>query len=132
MRPDGTVNPDGMTSFNHYAFGAVADWMHRVIGGLRREGVGWSEFRVAPRPGGGISSARTSLTTLTGEIVIEWAITGSIMRTKVIVPVGTKAVLDIEGMPVEHLGPGAHTRESERPGPSPSSGFPGPRADSTT
>lgn len=34
LLPDGTVNPSGMTSFNHYAFGAVADWMHRVVAGL--------------------------------------------------------------------------------------------------
>ena len=32
--PDGTVNPSGMTSLNHYALGAVADWLHRVVGGL--------------------------------------------------------------------------------------------------
>ncbi len=35
LLPDGTVNPSGMTSFNHYAFGAVADWMHRVVAGPR-------------------------------------------------------------------------------------------------
>ena len=35
MLPDGTINPGEMTSFNHYALGAVADWMHRTIGGLR-------------------------------------------------------------------------------------------------
>ena len=34
MLPDGTINPGQMTSFNHYALGAVADWMHRVIGGI--------------------------------------------------------------------------------------------------
>ena len=34
MLPDGTINPGEMTSFNHYALGAVADWMHRTIGGL--------------------------------------------------------------------------------------------------
>jgi hypothetical protein len=33
MLPDGSINPGQMTSFNHYALGAVADWMHRVIGG---------------------------------------------------------------------------------------------------
>jgi alpha-L-rhamnosidase len=31
---DGTVNPGEMTSFNHYALGAVADWLHRVVAGL--------------------------------------------------------------------------------------------------
>ena len=34
MLPDGTINPGPMTSFNHYAFGSIADWMHRTIGGL--------------------------------------------------------------------------------------------------
>ncbi len=34
MLPDGTINPGQMTSFNHYALGAVADWMHRVVAGL--------------------------------------------------------------------------------------------------
>ena len=34
LRPDGTVNPGEMTSFNHYALGAVGDWLHRTVGGL--------------------------------------------------------------------------------------------------
>ena len=38
MLPDGTINPGEMTSFNHYALGAVADWMHRTIGGHRAAG----------------------------------------------------------------------------------------------
>ncbi|MGI0501413.1 hypothetical protein ABY44_00005, partial [Burkholderia sp. ZZQ-2] len=33
MLPDGTVNPGTMTSFNHYALGAVADWLHRSVAG---------------------------------------------------------------------------------------------------
>ena len=35
MLPDGTINPGEMTSFNHYALGAVADWLHRTRGGSR-------------------------------------------------------------------------------------------------
>ncbi|WP_306214322.1 family 78 glycoside hydrolase catalytic domain, partial [Actinoplanes sp. RD1] len=34
MLPDGSLNPGEMTSFNHYALGAVADWIHRRIGGI--------------------------------------------------------------------------------------------------
>ncbi len=34
MLPDGKVNPGEMTSFNHYALGAVADWLHRTAAGL--------------------------------------------------------------------------------------------------
>ena len=50
ITPEGRVNADGiaMLSFNHYAFGAVADWMHRVVGGLAPAAPGWREFRIAP------------------------------------------------------------------------------------
>lgn len=33
MLPDGSINPGGMTSFNHYALGAVAAWLERTVGG---------------------------------------------------------------------------------------------------
>ena len=42
MLPDGTINPGEMTSFNHYALGAVADWMHRTIGGIAPVAPGYS------------------------------------------------------------------------------------------
>ena len=31
MLPDGSINPGGMTSFNHYALGAVAAWLERAV-----------------------------------------------------------------------------------------------------
>ena len=48
MLPDGTINPGEMTSFNHYALGAVADWMHRTIGGIAPAEPGYP--RCASRP----------------------------------------------------------------------------------
>src|SRR5699024_1249001 len=53
MLPDGTVNPGDMTSFNHYALGAVADWMHRVVAGIDPLEPGYRRERFAARPGGG-------------------------------------------------------------------------------
>jgi alpha-L-rhamnosidase len=41
MLPDGSVNPGEMTSFNHYALGAVVDWMHRTVGGIAPLGPGY-------------------------------------------------------------------------------------------
>ena len=45
MLPDGSINPGEMTSFNHYAFGAVADWMHRSVAGLAP-----ARARIPPHP----------------------------------------------------------------------------------
>ena len=58
MLPDGTINPGQMTSFNHYALGAVADWMHRSIGGIAPLEPGYSQVLIAPQPGGDIHWAR--------------------------------------------------------------------------
>ncbi|KAL2114189.1 hypothetical protein VUR80DRAFT_116 [Thermomyces stellatus] len=59
LLPDGRVNPGAMTSFNHYAFGSVADWMHQVIGGIAPIEPGWRKFAIAPVPGGGITTMRS-------------------------------------------------------------------------
>ena len=53
MLPDGSINPGEMTSFNHYALGSVADWMHRTIGGLSPAEPGYRRLRdrAGPRRG---------------------------------------------------------------------------------
>lgn len=58
MLPDGSINPGEMTSFNHYALGAVADWLHRTVGGLAPGAPGYRRLEIQPQPGGGLTSAR--------------------------------------------------------------------------
>ncbi|PTT70646.1 alpha-L-rhamnosidase, partial [Arthrobacter sp. HMWF013] len=57
MLPDGSINEGEMTSFNHYALGAVADWMHRSLAGLAPAEPGYRKLLVRPRPGGGLDWA---------------------------------------------------------------------------
>ncbi|KAH7161662.1 alfa-L-rhamnosidase [Dactylonectria macrodidyma] len=72
LMPDGSVNGSGMTSFNHYAFGSVADWIHQTIGGLASETPGWKTVMIAPVPGGGITSADTSFLSGYGLVRARW------------------------------------------------------------
>ena len=72
LLPDGSVNPGEMTSFNHYALGAVADWMHRVIGGLVPAAPGWARVRIDPRPPAGLPWASTSIDSPRGRIALSW------------------------------------------------------------
>lgn len=46
---DGTLNPGQMTSFNHFALGGVADWLHRGPAGLTATAPGYAAIRFAPR-----------------------------------------------------------------------------------
>ncbi|MFI5913249.1 family 78 glycoside hydrolase catalytic domain [Dactylosporangium sp. NPDC051541] len=108
LLPDGTVNPGQMTSFNHYALGAVADWMHRVVAGLAPAAPGYREILFRPRPGGGLTHASARHITPYGEASIAWHRTPDGLEVDVTVPTGTTAVLDLEGLPPRPLGPGRH------------------------
>ncbi|MGK3950959.1 family 78 glycoside hydrolase catalytic domain [Microbacterium sp. I2] len=92
LLPDGTVNPSGMTSFNHYAFGAVADWMHRVVAGLAPAAPGYRRLLIAPQPPRrGLTSATATLATPYGTASAEWRIVGEEIRITASVPVGVDA-----------------------------------------
>lgn len=89
---DGTVNPSGMTSFNHYAFGAVADWMHRVVAGLAAAAPGYRRIRVAPQPPRrGLTSASAKLETPYGTAEAGWVLADGQARIFATVPVGVTA-----------------------------------------
>ncbi|MFK3835816.1 family 78 glycoside hydrolase catalytic domain [Microbacterium sp. NPDC087868] len=110
MRPDGSVNPGSMTSFNHYALGAVVDWMHRVVAGLAADAPGYRRIRVAPRPGGGLTSAAARHRTPFGEAAVSWRIDAGVLHVTAELPVGTTGVLALPGQPEEEVGHGTHTR----------------------
>ena len=108
MLPDGTINPGEMTSFNHYALGSVADWMHRTIGGLAPLEPGYRRFRVAPRPGGGLTHAADVARDAVRCRRVAWTADGDRLTTlEVTVPDGTSAEVDL-GDEVTELGPGTH------------------------
>ncbi|MGN8245760.1 glycoside hydrolase family 78 protein [Cellulomonas soli] len=109
LLPDGTVNPGDMTSFNHYALGAVADWLHRVVAGLAPDAPGYRRLRLAPRPGGGLTHAGATHLTPYGTASVDWQVTAGRFVLHAVVPVGTTAVLDLPGQPPRTLGHGEHT-----------------------
>jgi alpha-L-rhamnosidase len=51
LLPDGSVNPGEMTSFNHYALGAVVDWLHRRVAGLAPAAPGYRQMEIRPLVG---------------------------------------------------------------------------------
>ena len=76
QKPDGTFQDVGMNSFNHYAYGAIGEWMYRVVAGLEldpRE-PGYKHVLAQPRPGGGLTSAEARLQTLYGEAASGWSL----------------------------------------------------------
>ena len=106
MLPDGTINPGQMTSFNHYALGAVADWMHRTIGGIAPLEPGYRKVLIAPRPGGGLTWATARLETAHGPVEVRWRETGQYLTVDAALPAGVTGVMRLPGEPDRELGSG--------------------------
>ncbi|WP_281258525.1 family 78 glycoside hydrolase catalytic domain [Streptomyces phaeoluteigriseus] len=112
LRPDGTLNPGGMTSFNHYALGAVADWLHRVVGGITATAPGYRTIAFRPRPGGGITWARTRHESPYGTVSLFWELTATGLTARVTVPEGCTATAELPGCAPIALGPGEHVLDT--------------------
>lgn len=93
IRPDGSLQDEAMNSFNHYAYGAIGDWMYKNIGGINQQdgSFGYKNILIAPRVGGGLSEANTELETVHGKIVSAWQIKDKTMQMWVEIPANTKA-----------------------------------------
>ncbi|WP_426626054.1 family 78 glycoside hydrolase catalytic domain [Leifsonia sp. McL0607] len=115
MLPDGTINPGEMTSFNHYALGAVADWMHRVVGGLAPLKPGYASVLVAPQPGGGLTEAATSLETPQGRVSVRWSLDGDLLTVDAELPEGVDGILRLPGRDDQHLSGGPISVTAEIP-----------------
>ncbi|MFE7404755.1 family 78 glycoside hydrolase catalytic domain [Isoptericola sp. NPDC057559] len=115
MLPDGTINPSTMTSFNHYAYGAVADWLHRSVAGIAPAAPGYREIRVRPLVTGHLTSASARLDSPYGPVRVAWRLDGGRFELDLDVPPGTVAHLDLplDG-PVRTVGPGTHHVAGDR------------------
>lgn len=90
ITPDGTV---GDKSLNHYAYGAVGDWLYREVAGISEEEPGYRTIRIQPHPGGGLSFVKASYDCPYGTIVSSWRMEKGRFRLHVEIPPNTKALI---------------------------------------
>ena len=96
IREDGSVNlgeadgTGGMSSFNHYASGAVGDFLYKRVLGLEPTTGGYKTFRFRPLPGGGITCAKGCVDTPYGRIIAGWKTDDNVIVMSIVVPVGAE------------------------------------------
>lgn len=91
MKPDSTFQTANMNSFNHYAYGAIGDWMYRTVAGIKEAAPGYRKITFAPQPGGNLTQAAAELQTPYGPVKSSWRIAGGILSYDVVVPANTTA-----------------------------------------
>lgn len=118
MLPDGSVNPGEMTSFNHYALGAVVDWLHSALAGLSPAAPGWSRISVAPTPLAGFDLVRSEQLTPYGPAASGWHHEGDDTVVTVLVPANTTAVVVLPwAEDALEVGSGSHEFRGKCPRP---------------
>lgn len=99
IKPDSTFQTPGMNSFNHYAYGAIGDWMYRTIAGINPDpdAPGYKRIVIAPHPGGNLSYAKASIETMYGTVASGWTIKDGMMTVDVTVPPNATATVVLPG-----------------------------------
>ncbi|MEI6561524.1 MAG: alpha-L-rhamnosidase N-terminal domain-containing protein [Verrucomicrobiota bacterium] len=95
--PEKGFQDAGMNSFNHYAYGAVGDWMVSTVAGLQFDPAhpGYEHILFKPRPGGTLTWAEATLTTPHGKAAIRWELNDATLTLNLTVPAGARATLDL-------------------------------------
>ena len=95
IRPDSTFQDAGMNSFNHYAYGAIGDWMYRVVAGIEIDPAhpGYQHVLIQPHPGGGLTHARAAVETQYGRVASGWELHDGTLAVDVEVPPNATATV---------------------------------------
>ncbi|KAI1459487.1 bacterial alpha-L-rhamnosidase-domain-containing protein [Annulohypoxylon moriforme] len=104
MLPDGSINPGTMTSFNHYALGSIADWLHATVGGISPDEPGWKRILVRPVPGGNITHANVSFNGPYGLISCNWKLDDRKFSMTLTIPPNSSARVILPSNPPNDYG----------------------------
>jgi alpha-L-rhamnosidase len=110
LKEDGSMWSTDMNSFNHYAYGAVGDWLYGVAAGINpvEDAPGYRKVRIAPQPDERLGFVKASLETAHGQIMSEWRYEGDSIHFRIGIPQNVQAEIVIGGKTQKVKG-GIHT-----------------------
>ena len=115
LMPDGTPNPDGMNSYNHYAYGSVMEFVYRRIAGIEAKEAGFAKIKIAPHPVKGLPKLYVEYESVRGKIVSGYSQKDGKIEYDIEIPEGVEAeiVLPDEKPVLVKGGRHAFVRDSE-------------------
>ncbi|MDB4922095.1 alpha-L-rhamnosidase [Mucilaginibacter sp.] len=99
IRTDGSFEAPSMNSYNHYAYGAIGDWMYRVIAGIdtKEDAPGYKQIIIKPTIGGNLDNVAADYETNYGKVSSHWKLDISNLLLDVEIPANTTATIYIPG-----------------------------------
>jgi len=93
-------NPQNMNSLNHYAYGAIGEWIYERIGAIAPLEPGYKKIRIAPKPRIPLTSAAAELNTPYGKVASAWKINERQFTLSITIPPNTTAKVLVPGVNV--------------------------------
>jgi len=93
IKTDGSFQDSTMNSLNHYAYGAIGDWLYRVVAGINNLAPGYKKIRIEPVPDARLSFARASYESVYGTIRSDWQLQKGELIMDLQIPVNTTALI---------------------------------------
>jgi alpha-L-rhamnosidase len=105
QKPDGSFQDQGMNSFNHYAYGAIGDWMYQVMAGIEvdPQAPGYQHVLLQPQPGGALTKVRASHDAPYGKVVAGWEMKQGRFEFTVEVPANSHATVRLPKASLEKV-----------------------------
>jgi alpha-L-rhamnosidase len=105
IKPDGTFQDPSMNSFNHYAYGAVGNWLYNKVAGIQTasETPGYKKIIIKPHITEKLSYAKAEYHSVYGKILSHWQLAGDKLKLKVIIPPNTTAQIHIPAKGIEQV-----------------------------
>jgi alpha-L-rhamnosidase len=88
-----------MNSFNHYAYGAIGEWLYKAVAGIEidPQQPGYRHVLIQPHPGGGLDHAMAAIDTVYGPASSDWKIASGLFTLAVEVPPNSRATVLLPG-----------------------------------
>ena len=93
QKPDSTFQDAGMNSFNHYAYGAIGDWMYRVSAGLETKSPGYRHLLIQPHPTEKLEFSKATYESPYGTVASGWERKDGKILVRIRIPVNSKATI---------------------------------------
>jgi alpha-L-rhamnosidase len=105
----------GMNSYNHYAYGAIGQWMYDTVAGINPMEPAYKKILIRPRPGGGLTHAKASLKSMYGQISSSWRLEDGQFKLDVTIPPNTTATIHLPDNSKHEVGSGAYQYAAKAP-----------------
>jgi alpha-L-rhamnosidase len=95
--PNGDFEASGMNSLNHYAYGAIGNWLYRKLAGIVPLEAGYRKILIKPLPASGVNDIAASLETPYGPVSVTMGCHDGRMTVDVVIPPNTEALICLPG-----------------------------------